>query len=116
MFFLTLPFFFIDFFIPFVKAYTCLDNMTVNKTSFPLRIKDGGRNKVKLMMVIYSHNINVQVRTRIPRLVSNCFSKLPDNAHVRPVSLGMSVIVSQTTGPRDIPHRRGSESVTGPLE
>ena len=62
---------------------TCLDNVTVNKISFPLRIKDGGRNKVKLTMVIYSHYINVQVRTRLPRLVSNCFSKLPDRVHVR---------------------------------
>ena len=33
-----------------------------------------------------------------------------------PVSLDLSVVVSQTTGPRDSPHRRGSESGTGPLE
>ena len=33
-----------------------------------------------------------------------------------PVSLGLSVVVSQTTGSRDIPHRRGSGSGTGPLE
>ena len=32
------------------------------------------------------------------------------------VSLGMSVAFSQTTGPRDIPHRRGSGSGSGPLE
>ena len=31
-----------------------------------------------------------------------------------PVSLDLSV--SQTTGPRDSPHRRGSGSGTGPLE
>ena len=31
-----------------------------------------------------------------------------------PISLDFSVVVSQTTGPRDIPHRRGSESGTGP--
>ena len=30
--------------------------------------------------------------------------------------LDLSVVVSQTTGPRDIPHRRGSGSGTGPLE
>ena len=29
------------------------------------------------------------------------------------VSLDLSVVVSQTTGPRDIPHRRGSGSGTG---
>ena len=34
----------------------------------------------------------------------------------RPVSLDLSVVVSQTTGPRDSPHRRGSGSGTGPLE
>ena len=46
MFFLTLPLYTaLSIFIPFVLAYTCL---TVNKISFPLRIKDGGRNKVKL--------------------------------------------------------------------
>ena len=39
----------------------------------------------------------MQVRTRIP------------------VSLDISVVVSQTTGPRDIPNRRGSVSGTGPL-
>ena len=39
----------------------------------------------------------MQVRTRIP------------------VSLDLSVAVSQTTGPGDIPHRRGSVSGTGPL-
>ena len=33
-----------------------------------------------------------------------------------PVSLDLSVVVSQTTGPRDSPHRRGSGSGTGPLE
>ena len=33
-----------------------------------------------------------------------------------PLSLGMSVVVSQNTGPRDSPHRRGSESGAGPLE
>ena len=33
-----------------------------------------------------------------------------------PVSLGLSVVVLQYTGPRDIPHRRGSGSGTGPLE
>ena len=33
-----------------------------------------------------------------------------------PVSLDLSVVVSQTTGPRDIPHRRGSVSGTGPVE
>ena len=33
-----------------------------------------------------------------------------------PVSLDLSVVVSQTTGPRDSPHRRGSVSGTGPLE
>ena len=32
-----------------------------------------------------------------------------------PVSLDMSVVVSQTTGPRDIPNKRGSVSGTGPL-
>ena len=32
-----------------------------------------------------------------------------------PVSLDLSVVVSQTTGPRDIPHRRGLEFGTGPL-
>ena len=31
-------------------------------------------------------------------------------------SLDLSVVVSQTTGPRDSPHRRGSGSGTGPLE
>ena len=41
--------------------------------------------------------IYVQVRTRIP------------------VSLDLSVVVSQTTGPRDIPHRQGSVSGTGSL-
>ena len=33
-----------------------------------------------------------------------------------PVSLDLSVVVSQTTGPRDSPLRRGSGSGTGPLE
>ena len=35
-----------------------------------------------------------------------------------PVSLdfNLSVVVSQTTGPRDSPHRRGSVSGTGRLE
>ena len=33
-----------------------------------------------------------------------------------PVSLDLSVVVSQTTGPGDSPHRCGSESGTGPLE
>ena len=33
-----------------------------------------------------------------------------------PVSLYLSVVVSQTTRLRDIPHRRGSGSGTGPLE
>ena len=33
-----------------------------------------------------------------------------------PVSLDMSVVVSLTTGPRDSPHRRSSESGTGHLE
>ena len=33
-----------------------------------------------------------------------------------PVSLDLAVVVSQTTGPRDRPHRRGSKSGTGPLE
>ena len=33
-----------------------------------------------------------------------------------PVSLDLSVVVSQTTGPRDSPHRCGSVSGTGPLE
>ena len=33
-----------------------------------------------------------------------------------PVSLDLSVVVSQTTGPRDSPHRRGSVSGTGPLD
>ena len=33
-----------------------------------------------------------------------------------PVSLNLAVVVSQTTGPQDSPHRRGSESGTGPLE
>ena len=33
-----------------------------------------------------------------------------------PVSLGLSVVVSQTTGPRDIPHRQGSGSGTQPLK
>ena len=32
-----------------------------------------------------------------------------------PVSLDLSVVVSQTTGPRDIPHRSGLESGTGTL-
>ena len=32
-----------------------------------------------------------------------------------PVSLDLSVVVSQTIGPRDIPHRRGSVSGIGPL-
>ena len=32
------------------------------------------------------------------------------------VFLDLSVVVSQTTGPRDIPHRPGSGSGTGPLE
>ena len=32
------------------------------------------------------------------------------------VSLDSSVVVSQTTGPRDSPHRRGSGSGAGPLE
>ena len=38
--------------------------------------------------------------------------------HVRtriPVSLDLSVAVSQTTRPRDIPRRRGAVSGTGPL-
>ena len=33
-----------------------------------------------------------------------------------PVSLGLSVVVSQYTGPRDNPQRRASGSGTGPLE
>ena len=33
-----------------------------------------------------------------------------------PISLDLSVVVSQTTGPRDSPHRRGLGSGTGPLE
>ena len=33
-----------------------------------------------------------------------------------PVFLDLSVVVSQSTGPRDSPHRRGSGSGTGPLE
>ena len=33
-----------------------------------------------------------------------------------PVSTDLSVVVLITTGPRDIPHRRGSESGAGPLE
>ena len=90
--------------------------MTVNKISFPLRIKVGGQNKEELTMAIYSHYINVHIRTRLPRLVSYCFSKLPDHVHVRTGILGLSVVVSQTTGPRDTPHRRGSESGLGPLE
>ena len=69
--------------------------MTRNTNWFPLRIKDGGRSKVKLQ-----HEF-LTVTTYTCRY--------------GPVSQDLSV-VSQNTGPRDSPHRRASGSGTGPLE
>ena len=40
----------------------------------------------------------------------------PYTCRYGPVSQDLSAVVSQTTGPRDSPHRRGSGSGTGPLE
>ena len=47
-------------------------------------------------------------------LENNCYYIY--TCRCRPVSIDLSVVVSQTTGPRDSPHRRGSESGTGLLE
>ena len=41
--------------------------------------------------------------------------KITVTTYIR-AGVDLSVVVSQTTGPRDSPHRRGSESGTGLLE
>ena len=69
--------------------------MTVNTDWFPFEDQRWRRSKVKLqhefLFTTYTYRYG-------------------------PVSLDLSVVVSQTTGPRDSPHRRGSVSGTGPLE
>ena len=62
----------------------------------------------KTIVYLKSESINEFLLVKKPFTTYTC--------RYGPVSLDLSVVISQTTGPGDTPHRRGSESGTGSLD